>query len=124
MEAKKMIAGLKFPPQIHHATGRFLISEGAQNVKESVYLILMTQKSERFTRPEFGSLVMTYPFTEPSSTRKHMMEREIRETIQSQEPRIADVEVEISFEPETQKLFISVDYTLKEGGMEHVDLSV
>ena len=47
--------GMKFPPQINPATGRFVVSTNEESVKESIYLILMTQKSERFLRPEFGS---------------------------------------------------------------------
>ena len=50
--------GMKFPPQINPATGRFAVSSEEESVKESVYLILMTQKTERFLRPEFGSDLM------------------------------------------------------------------
>ena len=54
--------GMKFPPQINPATGRFAVSSEEESVKESVYLILMTQKTERFLRPEFGSDLMSYTF--------------------------------------------------------------
>ena len=37
---------MKFPPQINPATGRFAVSSEEESVKESVYLILMTQKTE------------------------------------------------------------------------------
>ena len=46
---------MKFPPQIDPATGRFVTASEEESVKESVYLILMTQRTERFLRPEFGS---------------------------------------------------------------------
>ena len=39
--------GMKFPPQVNKATGRFVLSSQEENVKESIYLILMTQKTER-----------------------------------------------------------------------------
>ena len=34
--------GMKFPPQVDKATGRFVVSSEEESVKESVYLILMT----------------------------------------------------------------------------------
>ena len=54
--------GMKFPPQINKATGRFMTSSEKENIKESIYLILMTQKTERFMRPDFGSSIMQYTF--------------------------------------------------------------
>ena len=38
-------SGMKFPPQINPATGRFEVVSGQASVKESVYIILMTQKA-------------------------------------------------------------------------------
>ena len=67
--------GMKFPPQIHPATGRFMVSSEAESVKESVYLILMTQRSERFLRPDFGSDLMSYTFMDLNITSIHMMTR-------------------------------------------------
>lgn len=106
--------GMKFPPQINKTTGRFMISDGAASVKESVYIILMTQKTERWLHPDFGSKIMTYTFTDTSVTRLHMMSRELRTTILSQEPRIS--EVDIFIEPRLDKgcLIVNIVYTLAE----------
>ena len=48
-------AGMKFPPQIDPGTGRFAVSVREQSVRESVYLILMTSRGERWLEPNFGS---------------------------------------------------------------------
>ena len=61
-EEKFLGTGMKFPPQVNPTTGRFTCSSGKDSVRESVYLILMTQRSERLMRPEFGSNVMGYVF--------------------------------------------------------------
>lgn len=118
------MGGMKFPPQINPATGRFVMSDGAAGVKESVYLILMTQKSERFTHPQFGSTVLSYPFTDPSPTRIHMMEREIKETILSQEPRIEDAKVSIDYSKKSQTMLVMIDYVMKEGEMGYVEIPI
>lgn len=105
-------SGLKFPLQVNRATGRAVISHAEQSVKESVYIILMTQKGERFVRRDFGSRLLSYTFMDTSVTRINMMAREIERTILDQEPRISDVDVEV--EPRLDKgcLIVNVHYTI------------
>ena len=55
-------AGMKFPPQIDPGTGRFAVSAREQSVRESVYLILMTSRGERWLEPNFGSQMASYAF--------------------------------------------------------------
>lgn len=104
--------GIKFPPQINQATGRFVLSEGEANVKESLYIILMTQKTERFTRPDFGSRILSYTFMDTSQTMLHMLSGELKETILEQEPRISDVEVTIQKKLDQGCLIIEISYTV------------
>lgn len=104
--------GIKFPPQINQATGRFVLSEGEANVKESLYIILMTQKTERFTRLDFGSRILSYTFMDTSQTMLHMLSGELKETILEQEPRISDVEVIIQKKLDQGCLIIEISYTV------------
>ena len=115
MEDKAYLGkGIKFPLQINQATGRFVMAEKEESVKESVYIILMTQKEERFTRPDFGSNILSYTFMDTSVTRINMMARELEETILEQEPRIS--EVDVSIDPQLYKgcLIINIVYTIAE----------
>ena len=98
--------GMKFPPQINPATGRFVCGE-------SVYLILMTQKSERFMRPEFGSNAAGYIFRETDITMLNLIAHELQEDILSNEPRISDVEVRMDADSRPGCLFIYVDYVVR-----------
>ena len=102
--------GMKFPPQINSATGRFVTVSDLESVKESVYLILMTQKSERFLRPEFGSELMAYTFMDVNLTNINIMCGNIRREIQRQEPRVSDVEVSADPNIKDGCLVIKVDY--------------
>lgn len=105
-------SGLKFPPQVNRATGRAVMSYAEQSVKESVYIILMTQRGERFARRDFGSRLLSYTFMDTSVTRINMMAREIERMILEQEPRISDVDVEV--EPKLDKgcLIVNINYTI------------
>lgn len=107
-------SGMKFPPQINPATGRFEVVSGQASVKESVYIILMTQKAERWIRPEFGSSLMNYTFMDTSATMLNLVSREIASDLLSQEPRLEDVEVRIDATSKQGCLFIYVDYLIRE----------
>ena len=115
MEDKAYLGkGIKFPLQINQATGRFVMAEKEESVKESVYIILMTQKEERFTRPDFGSNILSYTFMDTSVTRINMMARELEETILEQEPRVSEVDVSVDPQLERGCLIINIKYTIAE----------
>lgn len=106
--------GIKFPIKVNPATGRFVLSDGAASVKESIYLILMTQKQERWIRPDFGSRIFSYTFMDTSYTRLNMMARELEETILSQEPRISRVDIKVDPQLEKGCLIINISYLIAE----------
>lgn len=106
--------GMKFPPEINPATGRFVVSEGAQSIKESIYLILMTNKTERFVRPDFGSKLMSYTFMDTGSTMLNIMGREISNDILNNEPRVDDVSIDIDSESKRGCLIINIRYRIRE----------
>ncbi len=105
--------GMKFLPQVNKTTGRFLTASGAQSVKESIYLILMTQRTERFMRPEFGSNILSYTFADTGGGMLTMMASDIVDTIASQEPRVTDVNVDMDGESRPGCLFIHISYTIR-----------
>lgn len=104
--------GMKFPPQVNKSTGRFVLSSGEQNIKESVYIILMTHKGERWLEPYFGSKLMSYTFMDTSITMLSLMANDIRSTILEQEPRISDVDVDIDSEIKEGCLLVDIRYTI------------
>lgn len=107
-------SGMKFPPKADPATGRFVLSEGVQSVRESIYLILMTQRTERMVRPSFGSTIVEYTFMDMSDTMLAMLKRDIRSDILTQEPRVSDVEIETRLMREAGCLMVDITYTVRE----------
>lgn len=107
-------SGMKFPPQVNPSTGRFEVSSGVASVKESVYIILMTQKTERWIRPEFGSSLMNYTFMDTSVTMLNLMAREVASDLMTQEPRLADVDVKIDAASKPGCLIIYIDYLIRD----------
>ena len=105
--------GMKFPPQINKATGRFMVSSEEESVKESVYLILMTQKTERFLRPDFGSSLMSYTFMDINITSVNMMIRSLTEQILTQEPRVQNVNITTDSQVRDGCLLVTIDYVIR-----------
>ena len=105
-------AGMKFPPQIDPGTGRFAVSTREQSVRESVYLILMTSRGERWLEPNFGSQMASYAFMDTSPTMLRMLSDDLRDLLLTQEPRISDVDVEIDPETKNGCLLVSIQYTV------------
>ena len=105
-------AGMKFPPQIDPGTGRFAVSAREQSVRESVYLILMTSRGERWLEPNFGSQMASYAFMDTSPTMLRMMSDDLRDLLLTQEARISDVDVEIDPETKNGCLLVNIRYTV------------
>lgn len=104
--------GMKFPPQVDPGTGRFALSSGAQSVKESIYIILMTNQGERWLEPTFGSQIMRYTFMDTSLTMLNIMSNELRTFLLEQEPRISNVEVDINPAVKDGCLIVNIQYTI------------
>ncbi|MDR2088436.1 MAG: GPW/gp25 family protein [Clostridiales Family XIII bacterium] len=106
--------GMKFPPRINKNSGRFAVSSGAENVKESVYIILMTGLGERWLEPNFGSRIMRYAFLDTSPAMLNMLASEIRNAILGQEPRVSDVDIDFEETVADGCLIVNIAYRLRE----------
>jgi phage baseplate assembly protein W len=97
--------GISFPPRIG-ADGRLAWSEGEENIRESIRVILLTEQQERLMLPAFGGGLSSYLF-EPNivSTRSLMAER-IKKALAAWEPRISVESIQI--EPDAQDAQVAI----------------
>jgi phage baseplate assembly protein W len=100
------------PPQIDPATGKFKMSVGEQSVKESIDRRLMTQVTERLTRPDFGSETASYVFMDVNQTELTIMRRDLTECILNQEPRVSSVDITTDLQEQQGYVMINIDYVL------------
>ena len=114
MQQSFLGTGVSFPIQIDPATGRFKMSVGKQSVKESIYLILMTQVTERITRPAFGTQTAGYVFMDVNQTELTIMKRDLTESILKQEPRISNVDIRTELQSQQGYIMVYIDYVLAE----------
>lgn len=104
-------SGFGFPVAVDEVTGRFIMSSEEENIRQSVELILLTQKGERVMQPEFGCGLKNYVYETMDYGSLVRIEKEVREALERWEPRIMDVEVKV--EPEqgrTNGIRIAISY--------------
>lgn len=104
--------GMKFPPAVNMTTGRFELSSGEKSVKESIYIILMTQKTERWLRPTFGSEIQRFTFITPDVTILNLMRMDLIKDIKTNEPRVSDVTISFDTQSKPGYLIVDVSYTI------------
>jgi len=87
--------GLSFPPRVG-ADGRLAWSEGEDNVRESIRLILMTEPGERLMREDFGCGLRRFLFEPNTVTTRELIRERVGKAIDRWEPRVKvdDVTVE------------------------------
>ena len=113
MNAGRLLGqGMAFPPQVG-PDGRVSWSAGETNIRESIAIILRTERRERLRLPEFGGGLGLFLF-EPNtvSTRRLIQDRITRE-LALWEPRIV-VEV-VTVEPDAndrQAVIATITYRL------------
>ncbi len=106
--------GMKFPPQINKATGRFMTVSAEDSARQSLYLILMTHLTERPMRPDFGSELMSYTFMDVNAGSIAWITRTIREQIALQEPRVTDVDISTDVTSGSGMVLFDIRYRITE----------
>lgn len=111
-----MSRGIAFPPRIG-PDGRVAWSSGAQNVRESIRIILKTNLQERIMRPTFGGGLEQFLYESNTLATRTQIEERIRRALARWEPRAAVEEVNaevVADEPSAVELTIA--YTVRETG--------
>ena len=106
--------GFAFPPRIDSATGQFIMADSEEDIRQSVYIILMTRIKERAMLPDFGCNVHEYIFELPDSDFKVKLGSEIKEALMKYEPRIINVNVDIDTrEISKGTVYLNIHYTVR-----------
>lgn len=108
--------GMKFPPQVNAATGRFVTVSEEDVVRQSLYLILTTQITERPLRPAFGSNLMGYSFMDINQSTVNLVTRMVTEQILRNEPRVEDVRVTADTQSRVGVVLFDISYTVSSTG--------
>ncbi len=89
--------GFAFPPAVDPATGRFKMVHEEDDIRQSIYIVLMTRKGEYAMQPNFGSNLHEYVFELPDDAFASLIVTEIIQTLAAWEPRVVDVRVQLDY---------------------------
>lgn len=105
--------GFAFPVSVDPVSGRMRMAEGEESIQQAVYLILMTRKGERVMRPEFGCGIHDFAFESMDFGTVSRMEESVREALILWEPRIRDIEVNITSGEKEGMMEIHIRYVVR-----------
>lgn len=106
--------GWKFPIEVDPITGRIRSVEYEEDIAEAIKIIISSTKGERIMRPDFGSEIQSYLFEGNDATTMQMIKNEVTEAIVQWEPRVHEVEVEVTADPHADhRLNINIQYTVR-----------
>lgn len=106
--------GWKFPVQLDPVTGRFMMSDGEEDIAESLGIIIRTMQGERIMRPDFGGNLNNYVFALTDTTTLNLLQNDLLKAITTWEPRVEAVEVQVKTDPANpEKLMIHVQYIVR-----------
>jgi phage baseplate assembly protein W len=113
MDAGRVLGrGISFPPRVG-ADGRVAWSEGDQNIREAIRVILSTDRNERLQLPEFGAGIGRSLFEPNTVATRHRLQQQILHALSAWEPRIAIDAVEVEPDPDDpQAAIATIDYQL------------
>jgi len=89
------------------------MSVGAQNVQESIQILLLTRLGERLMVPSYGSSLRTYLFAPNTPATRKSIEEAIHTALKQWEPRITVDSIIVTQDPsDSQAAIAAIQYRL------------
>ncbi len=106
-----VIKGWKFPVQLDEVTGKIKTVEDNENIKQSIKIILDTQKEERKIVPSFGSNIRSYMFEVVDPIFISDIKRSVSSSIEIWQEHIDDLNVSVkASNGSVAKVEVNIDY--------------
>jgi len=104
--------GISFPPRLG-ADGRFAWSNGPDNIREALQVILLTDQTERVMLPNFGGNLRTYLFEPNTVATRQRLKEQIENALTVWEARITVQSVSVDPDPDDPRAAIAtIQYQL------------
>ena len=101
-----------FPPRVG-TDGRIAWSEGAQNIREAIRVILLTNPGERLRLPDFGAGLQPLLFEPNTAARHKQLQDRIERALARWEPRIGVQAVRVEVDPnDAEAAIVTLEYEL------------
>lgn len=114
MSASRLGRGWGFP--VAPRDGALPWEEGAEKVRQSIWIVLDTEKGERAMRPGFGCGLRRYLMKPNTSATRALIQHDVEQALAAWEPRVALTSVRVDEGEDPSLVLIRVAYThLRDG---------
>jgi uncharacterized protein len=115
MATKSDFLGQGWASPVATQGGRVTFAAGADDIAQSVLIILQTAPGERVMLPEFGCRINELVFAAGNATAASLAQLYVTQALNRWEPRIQTLQVNVTISPQARNcLLISVDYLIRE----------
>jgi uncharacterized protein len=113
-DAKSFLGnGLNFPVRMN-ARGEIMLVSGAEDIEQSIRIILGTQPGERVMRPTFGCRAYELIFEPRSAETASLLQEYVSEALTMWEPRIDVQSINVINDDAQESAFlVEIDYEIK-----------
>jgi len=103
---------IAFPPRIG-PDGRWTWSEGPQNIRESIQIILQTEAGERLMLHSFGAGLGRFLVEPNTAATRRLIQERVENALRLWEPRIRLRAVDVAEDPDdVQQVIVTIEYDL------------
>jgi uncharacterized protein len=103
--------GLAFP--VSPVAGEIATAAYEEDVRQSILIILQTNRSERVMRPDFGAGLRDFVFEPVNTTTMGLVQTRVMEALIDWEPRIDVKSVTVSTKDPQNLLLIEIAYSVR-----------
>lgn len=104
--------GIAFPPRLG-PDGRVAWSAGDDSVRDSIRVILQTERRERLRLPDFGAGLGRYLFEPNTVATRHRLQDSIAKELAAWEPRVAVDAIDVQEDPaDAHAAVVTIEYRL------------
>jgi phage baseplate assembly protein W len=104
--------GWKFPIKVN-AKGGLSYSDGADRIRDAIWIVLGTSHGERLMRLDFGAGASDYVFDSNSDVVRVEFAAAVREALVKYEPRIELVNVIVKDGVTPSQVLVAIDYRIR-----------
>mgnify|MGYP000284841833 FL=1 len=95
-------------------TGHFRMAEGEEDIRQAIYIILMTRLKERAMLPDFGCNLQEYIYDLPDAAFESRLIREAEDALTRYEPRIRQVSISVDRNDHLRGvIYLNIDYYVR-----------
>lgn len=106
--------GWSFPPTFTKSDNSVQMVSGAEDIKQSLQILLSTKLGERVMQPQYGSMLEQLLFEPINTSFKSYINDTLKDAIFYHESRIEPLDVLFEAIPEEGKVEVTIEYMIRE----------